>query len=319
MEKQPDRRMKGITRQLMKPLGVFQLLLFLIMVVMIFHFTVAHQMTEKKQVSRQVSGYAAELVRDIPCAGRAAAYACAHREQMEWIPDGETAGQKEQEMKTRLPGYTGLENVTPDQFDGMEEGAKALFSVLCCREISLRLSRLRESMGLLSLDAYLVRDGSLFLIASGGEGREPGAEEPYTAGKYPALDRLLSTEESPSIWQRLFDGADSDAVRTFTAVQDENDRPVLVIQAASAWTGFLKESLGFTAVIFGIVLILIVLQLVCSQRVLSRQVIRPIRKEQQIIGGYMEDKAAEKAIAGLSEIHRLRAYAAEKRRSVCVY
>ena len=302
MEKQPDRRMKGITRQLMKPLGIFQLLLFLIMVVIIFHFTVAHQMAEKKQVSRQVSGFAAELVRDIPCAGRAAAYACEHRERMEWIPDGETAGQKEQEMKTLFPGYTVPENIAPEQFDGMEEAAKTLFSALCCREISLRLSRLRENMELLSLDAYLVRDGSFFLIGPGGEGREPGTEETYTAGKYPALDRLLGAEESPSIWQNLFDGADRDAVRTFTAVRDENGRPVLVIQAAIAWTGFLKESLGFTALIFGFVLVLIVLQLVCIQRVLSRQVIRPIRKEQQAIGGYMEDKEAEKAVATLSEI-----------------
>ena len=302
MEKQPDRRMKGITRQLMKPLGIFQLFLLLVMLVMIFHFTVAHQVTEKKQASRQVSDYAAELIRDIPCAGKAAAYAYLHRERMEWIPDEETAGQKEREMKTLLPGYTAPENVTPEQFDSMPEEAKALFSALCCREISFRLSRLSGSMGLLSLDVYLIRDGSAFLIASGSNTRRSGEEEAYTAGKYPELDRLLGSGERPSVWRALPEGVDRDSVNTFSAVRDENGRVVLVIRAAGTWTGFLAESLGFTGVVFGIVLILIILQMVCAQRVLSRQVIRPIRKEQQIISAYMEDKSEEKAVAGLSEI-----------------
>ncbi len=310
-----NNRKYGIFRQVIKPLTLFQIILIVLMLISMYIFTLYNIWNERKEASQQISDYTAEMFADYRCIGRIIDYLHNNYEKIELSYDEADADKKETELSQYIPGYISAKKITPEQFDTMSDDVRRLYAQVCYTRISLEMDKIKQNRDPLYLAAILYCDDMVFYIAEGvleNEARvsqggilwELGMTEPYSlySGEFPELDEMLGVDSESVFVPTILPNTDEHAVYTFSPVYGEDGGLAVVITTANGWIDFLIEGIGFTLIIFAIVAVLVMIQLWKTTRLLLNLIVRPIRKEQDILNKYIEDKQSEKVISELAEI-----------------
>ena len=301
-----------IFRQFMRPLTVFRIILILFLFLAMFCFTTYRTWSEKKQFSQDISDYVAFSLGDYECITQLTEYMHDHFSEMELVYDEEQLDYKEIALSLMIENYTVPEKITPKQFNDMSDESKKLCAEVCYAKMSQELDELRQYYGISYISADMYSDGQLFTIArgvevdekrisEGGEESELGTAVPYEKGAFAALDKLLGISPN-AVSVPFFDATEGGAVYTFSAVKDADGKVLFAVTSANEWTDHFMEAMGFTLFNFVIVLVLLIFEHFKTRKLLSKVVVEPIRKEQDILNDYIRHKQAEKTVAALSEI-----------------
>ena len=310
-----NNKRRGIFRQVITPLTIFQIMLIFFMLISMYFLTLYSIWNEKKEASQQISDYTAEMLGDYLCIGRITDYLHENYEKIAFVYDDGAADIKERELSQYIPGYISAKEVTPEQFDTMSDEVRQLYAQVCYIRISLEMDKIKQNRKPLYLAAVLYCDEMLFYIAEGvleNEGRvsqggklwELGMSEPYSLyiGESAKLDNLVGVGREDAFVLPVFADTDEEAVYTFTPVYDEDGRLVMIVTAANKWTEFLIEGIEFTLILFVTVTFLVIIQLWKTARLLLDMIVRPIRREQDILNEFIEEKQSEKVVSELAEI-----------------
>lgn len=162
-----NNKRRGIFRQVITPLTIFQIMLIFFMLISMYFLTLYSIWNEKKEASQQISDYTAEMLGDYLCIGRITDYLHENYEKIAFVYDDGAADIKERELSQYIPGYISAKEVTPEQFDTMSDEVRQLYAQVCYIRISLEMDKIKQNRKPLYLAAVLYCDEMLFYIAEG--------------------------------------------------------------------------------------------------------------------------------------------------------
>ncbi|MBP5605885.1 MAG: SpoIIE family protein phosphatase, partial [Ruminiclostridium sp.] len=140
-------------------------------------------------------------------------------------------------------------------------------------------------------------------ISEGGQIYELGVVSPYEVGMYPVLGKILE-EKRPDYELELslsFE-ADKSYVRTFSPVYGEDGELIMVIVVSQPWGELWGEVLTATLILSAAVFVILLLLVFWIVHLLFRNVVRPIRQEENVLNEYVKEKDTKKTVSALSDI-----------------
>lgn len=305
---------KSVVKQIVKPLGLFLLLLITAMIILMFFYSIDQALSERGEKSRQISKYTTNRVTDYAAAGWLAEYWETNCKDMELIYYDAVADVLEKELMESLPGYSGAKKVTRKQIEEAPANVQKTFAEYCYARISLDLDSVKREFGPSYLDLITIRgEECLFLadglgwgelhISQGGNIFELGSTMPFAPGVYPVLDKILANSMPDNTMEvSLSQGADHSNIRTFEPVYDENGNIVMIVSVSQQWDDILSDTVKMTLISILVVAVLFLLIGVVTVRLIKTYVVRPIKKEETVLGVYIRDKDPVKAMTALEEI-----------------
>ena len=218
-------------------------------------------------------------------------------------------------VNQQVSDLTELSKLSDRQLGQLDEEGQLAYAELCYSTLCDAFDTIKRIYEPLFLYSFRLKDGEMFYFVTGTlEGEERGrsryddvynlgSRSQYHAGRYPALDHVLTTGEAPEKLELSTNrGANSRVVHVFRPVHD-GDKFVAVLGI-----GILQEELQWNTrqvTLFFIIIftIMVLLTGAVIQILLRHYVILPLQKETRIIRKYEADKDSGSVVQELAAIN----------------
>ncbi len=308
-------RKNNIIKQINRPIAIFEIIFILLSAVSLFMYNMGHYINERFESGQKIAKNTAVILESYQSLDFLIAYWQEHFEEMEFFyDDTETFMQKEQALMQKIPEMCELEYITSEEAQHFTPEEQKLFAELCYFQLSQSFDRTKRTYKPLYLYSFVMQEEKMFFLVTGsneGELRlsaggtdlyELGCTREYHTGKHPILDEILETGlPATKMELSLRKGASKSVVHVFEPVY-ANHQLVMVIGVAMQWKDLIAGTLNislFVAVMFAVLFIILGFVFL---RLLKKVVVKPLKKEQEIINQYKESKDAEATIAELKTI-----------------
>ncbi len=314
-KKERDRKYKkGIFNQLIIPFTLFLLTVSILQEYALVQYFQNKNLREKADYTRGIVYNTAETLGEYQAIGWLVDYWLAHYEEMELAYDSQKGAEFEEQFR-RGTGYFNLREVTRKQIENVSPTDQMYFAEAVYERCSEEMDVIKRSFGLVYCYSVTLGEDCLrFLvtgttedekrISQGGDLYELGVAEPYAAGAYPVLEKVLETGQTQEDFEKLssLGGDRTGLVHMYAPVFDPEGNMTMVAAVSLRWNDFLRDSVSIALVVTFFTILLLIGVVIWIRHFLRRIVIEPANAEMKVIREYGEDKDPEKAITGLSLI-----------------
>ncbi len=236
-----------------------------------------------------------------------------HENDMSMPYDDKSFGETEEELRRQLPVATELTELDEEGLSRLDERGQRLYAELCYVKLCRKLDRLKALYEPQYIYAFRVRGDEMYVLLTGISGEEKrisqggrvfelGSTSPYTYGRNPVLDEIISTGESVDDMEIYMDTeAKEDRAHVYEPVKKNGE--IVCLIGVTMYTSEMRANLSrrMNDALIRSALILLFM-VACVTVMLYYKVIKPLRSEQEIIGRYERTKDGKAAVADLKTI-----------------
>ena len=311
---QKNKRNGKVALQISRPMSIIEIIVILLTSVFIFAYNMTHYIRERFDSANRLATYTAAELESYEPLSFLIPYWQEHYEDMEFFyGDSEKANAKIAQLKEKLPELTEARYVTPKQAESLDAQGQLLLAEVCYYELSESYSRSKNAYSPEFLTGFVVNNGETFFlltgvkgdearISSGGEVFELGSTTPYAEGVYPVLDDIIRTGEPVDAMElSMSKGADNDYVHMFAPVRCDGET-IMFVGVSMQWRDLISSVLSMSLLIAVVISVLFLILGILFMKLLKKNVIVPLKDEQNIINEYKQTKDTEKTVDELKLI-----------------
>ena len=307
-------RRRSVKRQISIPLGILFVIIAIFNLVFISLYTLVFFYDDRFANASKLANYTVKEINTYSQRGFLVDYWENHYSDMELIYDTASMDALEEELEVMVPGLTGVNEITEEQFDSLSEDGKKLYATLCYSRLSAVFDNLKQSFDPYFLSSFIVRGDQIFYlvtgtkgeekrISQGGEVYELGTCVPYIKGAYVVLDETLETQAPVGKLEYSSGaGADIQAFHVFEPVYDTEGNMIMIVCVSKETMDILSRAHEISKVFVRVNLLIFVVMIVITRLIVSKYVVKPLEKEQDIIFNYKNSKDSQATSNELSTI-----------------
>lgn len=305
------RRTSSLYLQLIKPLVlvllITQFVTAFICAWMVIYFTGRRMM---ENASNQAECAAAEMEK-YAALPSLVEYWSEHANDMQKVYDDSTLSEMEAGFRLKNPGLGKLAEVTRETYEELSEEDQGLFAEIAYGRICESFSNLKRSFEPMYIFSFIIRDDKLLIlttgitdselrISQGGEIWEVGVITDYVPGIWENVDGLLKGEKKDERYHVDLDSLENGAMATEPIYV--NGELTAFVSSAESYSGIVHGSI---LIVLAVVVLVLVSFLVLTRLIMNmikKKVVIPIKKEENAIRDYMDNKDSSNTVKILDEI-----------------
>ena len=307
-------RRRSVKRQISIPLGILFVIIAIFNLVFISLYTLVFFYDDRFANASKLANYTVKEINTYSQRGFLVDYWVNHYSDMELIYDTASMDALEEELELMVPDLTDVNEITEAQFDSLSEDGKKLYATLCYSRLSAVFDNLKQSFDPYFLSSFIVRGDQIFYlvtgtkgeekrISQGGEVYELGTCVPYIKGAYVVLDETLETQAPVGKLEYSSGaGADIQAFHVFEPVYDTEGNMIMIVCVSKETMDILSRAHEISKVFVRVNLLIFVVMIVITRLIVSKYVVKPLEKEQDIIFNYKNSKDSQATSNELSTI-----------------
>ena len=308
------KKKKSVVFQIVVPLFILLLVLIAGALYTTNIFFVKETIAERADASTQIANYAASYVSDFKASGWLRDYWLENYEEMNYIYDEDEADMLEEAIRDNWAEYNDPVRVTSEEISAADKEIQKMFAELCYARMSAEFDRLQQSYHCTYICSFVISgDECIYFlsgcdhgeshISEGGYIYELGEKTPFSRGVFPVLDNILDKKADLNDVNYIIYETDAETdVDAFSPAFDDSGDIAMVISVDDNIDDILKKAFHNALIMILIILFLLIILFTMENHLLFKNVVRPIRKEEKILAGYIEGKDSEKVVSELSGI-----------------
>ena len=232
---------------------------------------------------------------------------------MRKIYDDETLNEMEAELRMRNPGIGKLANVTGETYAALSEEDRRIFAEIAYGRICEAFSLIKNSFDPMYVFSFIIMDDRLFILATGvtdselrisqgGEIWELGVIIDYVPGIWENIDGLLNGDAyvEEERYHVDLDNLRNGAMATEPVYVD--GKLTAFVSSAESYTDILYGSLLIVLAVVGLIIVSFLVLTRLIMNMIKKKVVIPIKKEENAIRDYMDNKDSSNTVKILDEI-----------------
>ncbi|MBO4898871.1 MAG: serine/threonine-protein phosphatase [Lachnospiraceae bacterium] len=315
-----NKKRTGIISQIIKPLFWFLIILIFFEQAFLLAFFLSGHIKTKQVGAINLVNYTAEMLEGYKAIGWLTEYWLEHYDEMELIYDKTRLSVQIDKIEKEFTEMGTFKSVTYENINRQDPEIQKLYAEVCYARLISEFDSLKYSFMPKYLFAFVIdpeEEKGTFLItgaypdekrvSDGGDIYELGYEIPYERGMYPQLDVLLHFDDADQeygigdLWKFEFKNGDG-SVHMFGPVYSPQGEMVMIVGASYDWFDFVSSGVDMSFILLLASSVVLILILRHTGKLLRKNVVDPVSKEQTVLDNYSQDKDPEKAINGLAEV-----------------
>ena len=313
MSKKP-KRFAGITLQIGVPLLIFLVILTIFEQIFLIAYYANNFYSVRKNSSLDIVSHTKNVLEGYESIGWLARFWGEHYGEMELLYDPEKLHKKEREFRNKFADSELTDKITEEEISAEPYETQLLYAEICYGRLSADMDRMKTFFKPVYLYSFAI-DGNerIFLItgvtgdekriSQGGELLELGQKKPYIKDEFKQLDYILEKEQSEAQFETVLDRAPRvNGLYALAPVYSSDGKLAMIAAAYYDWRWYLFNGSRMLYVLAVILIIGAILISIRVMRLLEKNVIVPISREQEVLKTFKDNKSAPEAIEALEQI-----------------